>query len=52
MWNLKKRLQMNLFAEIDSQTLKTDLYLIQGDRWGGGMDWGFGIGICTLWYME
>ena len=25
----------------------------KGDRcWGGGMDWGFGTGICTLRYIE
>ena len=24
----------------------------KGDRRQGGMDWGFGTGICTLWYME
>ena len=25
----------------------------KGERWGrGGMDWEFGIGICTLLYMD
>ena len=32
----------------DSQTLKTNLWLPK-DGWGG-MDWGFGIGIDTLWH--
>ena len=28
--------------------------LTKGDMWGwvGGLDWDFGIGICTLRYME
>ena len=27
------------------------LMVTKEDRWRGGMDWGFGIGISTLWYM-
>ena len=38
--------------ETDPQTLKTNLWLPKRTGWGGGMDWGFGIGIYTLWYME
>ena len=38
--------------ETDSQTSKTNLWLQKGMCIGGGMDWGFGIGICTLQYME
>ena len=38
-------------TETDLQTLKTNLMVTKGDRWGG-MDWGFGIGMCTLRYME
>ena len=34
--------------ETDSQTSKTNLWLQKGMCIGGGMDWGFGIGICTL----
>ena len=42
---------MNLFAqEIQTQTLKMNLWLQKGTGWGG-MGWGFGIGICTLKYM-
>ena len=38
--------------ETDSQTLK-NLWLPKGTGQGeGGMDWGFGIGICTLRSME
>ena len=30
-----------------------NLQLPKGTGWGGGeMDWGFGTGICILWYME
>ena len=48
-----KRIQINLVAEQKqtSQTLK-NLWLPKGTGWVGGMDWGFGIGICTLRYME
>lgn len=32
---------------------ENNLRVTKGDRWEErGMDWGFGIGICTLWYME
>ena len=38
--------------ETESQTLK-NLWLQKGTGGTGeGMDWGFGIGICTLRYME
>ena len=37
--------------ETDSQTLKTNLSLPKGTG-TGGMDWGVGIGICTVWYTE
>ena len=38
-------------TETDSQTLKTNLSLPKGTG-TGGMDWGVGIGICTVWYTE
>ena len=42
----------NIFAETDSQTLK-NLGLPKGIGGEvGGMDWGFGIGICTLRYVK
>ena len=37
--------------ETDSQTLKTNLWLLKGTG-GGGIDLGFRTGICTLKYME
>ena len=44
---------MNLLAE-QKQThrLKTNLWLPKWTSGGGGMDWGFGIGIHTRWYIE
>ena len=50
----KKRIQMNLLAE-QKQThrLCKQIHSYQkGQMWGIGMDWGFGISICTLRYME
>ena len=39
--------------ETDSYTDFEKLMVTNGERWGlGGMDWGFGIGICTVQYME
>ena len=38
--------------ETDSQNLKTKLWLPKRTGWREMMDQGFGIGICTLWYME
>ena len=54
MWNQKKKDTNELIfrTETDSQTLK-NLWLPKGTDGGWGrMDWGFGIGICTLRYME
>ena len=58
MWNLKEKDANELICRIetDSQTLK-NLWLPMGTLvtirgWVGGMNWGFGIGICTLRYME
>ena len=49
MGNLKKDTnELICRTEIDSQTLVT----IRGQVVVGGMDWGFGTGICTLRYME
>ena len=28
------------------------LLVTKGDRWGGGVDWGIGTGICPMRYME
>ena len=55
MWNIKKKdtNELTCGTETDSQTLKINLRLPKGTGGGmGGMDWGFGIGIFTLWYME
>ena len=48
-----KKIQMNIFAEQkQTQTLKTNLHLPKGTDVGGGMDWGFGTGICLLLCKE
>ena len=40
-------------TEIDSQTLKTKIWLSEGkDAGGWGMDWGFEKGKGTILYME
>ena len=37
---------MNLFAEKkQTHRLEDKLMATKGDKWGWGMDWGFGIGI-------
>ena len=41
-----------LIYKTDSQTSENKLMLSNRDRWQGGRDWGFGIGIGTLWYMK
>ena len=38
-------------TETDTQIFENKLMVTKGDIWGG-MDCGFGNGICTLWYME
>ena len=52
MWNLKKDTnELTFRIGTDSQTLKTKLWLAKGTD-GGGVDWGFGTGMCTLRCME
>ena len=43
--------ELSCRTESDSRTLKS-LTITKGCGWGGGMDWGFGTGICTLRSME
>ena len=54
MWNLKKKKDANELicrTKTDSQAL--NLWLPKGSgRWVGGLYWGFGIGMCTMKYME
>ena len=53
MWNLKKEITNELISRKDRLTDFENFMVTKGDRWGmGGMDWGFGIGICTLSYIE
>ena len=54
MWNLTKKDTNELIykTETDSQTFKTNLWLPKGTGCGEGMDWRFGIGMCTLLYIE
>ena len=55
MWTPKKRTRMDLLQNRNRLTDSEKLMVIQGDRCGvggGGMDWGCGIGICTLRYVE
>ena len=49
----KKRIQRHLFAQ-QKQThrLENKLMVTEVGRTGVGLDWGFGIGVCKLWYME
>ena len=49
MWNTRELIYK---TETDSQTSKANLWLPKCKGEGRGMDWGFGLGICTLWYME
>ena len=56
MWNLQKKKERKkekdtnelvFRTETDSETLK-NLRLPKGTGGRGGMDWGFGIGLCAL----
>ena len=38
--------------EIDSEILKTNLWFPKGTDERVGLNWGFGIGICTLRYRN
>ena len=53
MWNLKYSTNEHIFkAETDTQTKRTDLWLLRG-RWGGKRKaWEFGISRCKLVYIE
>ena len=51
MWNLKYDTNELIYkTETDSQ--RTDLWLLRGRGSGGGMDWEFGIDIYTLLYLK
>ena len=50
MWNLKKKKKIQINRNRLTDYKKT--YGYQQGQVGGGMNWGFGIGICTLQYME
>ena len=51
MWNLKKDTnELICRTATDSDLNQTCSY--QRGQVEGGMDWGFGIDICTLWHME
>ena len=54
MWNLQKRIQMNLAGQKQTHRFTDfeNFMVTEGDRCGGGMDWGLGTGICILKYME
>ena len=53
MWNPKKRDTNELISRTKTDSDFEKLMVTKGDRLGvGGMDWGFGMGICTLRYME
>ena len=53
MWNLKNDTSKLIYnIEIDSQTQKTNLWLLKGKGGGGGIDWEFGINKYTLLYIK
>ena len=52
MWNLKKDTNELIAEQKQTHRLIEQTYSYQREHVGGGMDWGFGIGICTLGYMQ
>ena len=53
MWNLKKMTQTNLFRKQEqTHRLREQTYGYQGEGWGRGIDWEFGIDIYTLLYLK
>ena len=50
----KKRIQINdLFCRTEIDTKFENKFMVtKGNRLEGGMDWGFGTGINSLWYTE
>ena len=46
-----KKIQMNLLQRRNRLTDFNKFLVTIGDKWGR-VDWGFGIGICPLRYME
>ena len=50
MWNLKKSIQMNYLQNRNRVTDFENKFTVnKRDRCRGGIYWGFGTGICTLW---
>ena len=53
MQNLKKEYKWSDLKNRNKLTnFENKLLITKGDRCERGMYWGFGIGICTWWYME
>ena len=49
----KKRYKRTYLQKRNRLTdFKNEVTVTKGDRWWGGMDWGFGMGVCTLLYVE
>ena len=48
----KKNTNAPIYQIETDQDFKNKLMVTKGDRLGGGMVWVFGIGMCTLLYME
>ena len=41
-----------IYKTEDSKTSKRNLWLPKGKRWGGGINWEFGMNIYTLLYIK
>ena len=52
-WNIKKRIQMNLFTkQKQTHRLRKQTYGYQRGKVGGGINWEVGINIDTLLYIK
>ena len=53
MWNPQKGYKWTYLQNRKRPTdFENKLMVTKRTGVGGGMDWGFGTGICTVWYME
>ena len=51
MWNPKKMIKMNLFTK-QTHRLREWTYGYEGEGWGEGIDWEFGVDMYTLLYLK
>lgn len=52
MWGRIKMMQKNLTKQTQTQIFETQFIVTKGEMWGQRINWGFGVDIDTLLFIE